>query len=58
VPAVLHVSRDPRHVASYAQWWSQKDFEAMPKNPEAQQAAIATSFDSSEELALLTGPRR
>jgi hypothetical protein len=30
----------------------------MPKDPEAQQAAIASGFDSSEGLALLTGPRR
>jgi hypothetical protein len=45
VPANLHVSRDRHHVASYAQWWSQEDFDAMPKNPEAQPRRFATSFD-------------
>jgi quinol monooxygenase YgiN len=50
VSANLHVSRDRRHVANYAQWQSQEDFDAMLKNPEAQPhfraiAAIASSFD-------------
>ncbi len=50
VSASLHVSRDGRFVANYAQWRSQADFDAMLGNPEAQvnmreTAAIAQSFD-------------
>lgn len=50
VSANLHLSRDKRHVANYAQWRSQADMDAMLANPEAQvhmreAAAIATSFN-------------
>lgn len=50
VSANLHISRDRRRVANYAQWRSQDEFEAMLKNPEAQAhmreaAGIAASFD-------------
>ena len=49
VSANLHVSRDKRHVANYAQWRSQEDLDAMMKDPAAQvhmreAASIATSF--------------
>lgn len=49
VSANLHLSRDKRHVANYAQWRSQADMDAMLANPEAQThmreaAAIAISF--------------
>ena len=49
VSANLHMSRDRRHVANYAQWRSHADLEAMLNSPEAQAhlreaAAIAASF--------------
>jgi len=34
--ANLHVSRDRRHVANYAQWRNQEDLDAMLTNPAAQ----------------------
>lgn len=50
VSANLHISRDKRHVANYAQWRSQGDFDAMMANPDSrvhmrEAAAIATSFE-------------
>lgn len=50
VSANLHVSRDKRHVANYAQWRSQSDIDAMMADPDArvhmgEAAAIASSFD-------------
>ncbi len=50
ISANLHISRDRRHVANYAQWRSQQDLEAMMKNPWARQhmqecAGLAVSFD-------------
>ena len=36
VSANLHVSRDRRHVANYAQWRSQADMDAMLADPAAQ----------------------
>ena len=50
VSANLHVSRDRRHVANYAQWRSHEDIEAMLNSAEAQPhlreaAAIASRFD-------------
>lgn len=50
VSANLHVSRDKRHVANYAQWRSQDDVDAMMADDAAQvhmreAAAIADSFD-------------
>ena len=49
VSANLHLSRDRRHVANYAQWRSQADMDAMLADPASQvhtreAAAIATSF--------------
>lgn len=49
VSANLHVSRDKRHIANYAQWRSQADMDAMLTDPKSQvhmreAAAIATSF--------------
>jgi heme-degrading monooxygenase HmoA len=37
VSANIHRGLDGRHVANYAQWRSRADFEAMLRNPEAQQ---------------------
>jgi quinol monooxygenase YgiN len=50
VSANFHVSRDRRHVANYAQWCSQENYDAMVKNPRAQvhmrdAAAIASAFN-------------
>lgn len=50
VSASLHVSRDGRHVANYAQWRSQADLDAMMNDPAArahmgEAAAIASSFE-------------
>jgi len=50
VSANLHMSRDRRHVANYAQWRSQADLDAMMSDPAArvhmkEAAGIATSFD-------------
>ena len=50
VSANLHVSRDRRRVANYAQWRSQADLDAMMADPEARAhmgkaAKITTSFD-------------
>jgi quinol monooxygenase YgiN len=50
VSANLHVSRDKRHIANYAQWRGQSDIEAMMANPDAgghmrEAAAIASSFE-------------
>lgn len=50
VSANLHVSRDRRNVANYAQWRSQEDLDAMMADPVAQvhmreAAAIAEGFD-------------
>ena len=50
VSASLHVNGDRTKVINYAQWRSQKDFDAMLANPEArilmqQTAAIAKSYD-------------
>ncbi len=50
VSANLHVSRDKRHIANYAQWRRQSDIEAMMTNPDAgvhmrEAAAIASSFE-------------
>ena len=50
VSASLHVSRDGRHVANYAQWRSQANIDAMMRDPAArahmgEAAAIAESFD-------------
>jgi quinol monooxygenase YgiN len=36
VSANLHVSRDRCHIANYAQWRSQADYDAMVKDPNAQ----------------------
>ena len=49
VSANLHVSRDKRNVANYAQWRSQADLDAMMVDPAArahmgEATAIATSF--------------
>ena len=49
ISANLHVSRDGRHVANYAQWRSQADMDAMLAQPTArvhmrEAAAIARSF--------------
>ena len=49
VSASLHMGRDKRHIANYAQWRSREDFEAMLNNPQAREhmgaaAAIAKSF--------------
>lgn len=50
VSANLHVSRDRRHVANYAQWRSQSDLDAMMADSAAREhmgeaAGIAVSFD-------------
>lgn len=50
ISANLHVGRDNRHVANYAQWRSQADMDAMLADPAAQvhmreAAAIAKSFN-------------
>ena len=50
VSANLHVSRDRRRVANYAQWRAQADIDAMMSDPVArahmgEAAAIAESFD-------------
>lgn len=50
VSANLHVSRDKRHVANYAQWRSQSDIDAMMADPDAgvhmrEAAAIASAFE-------------
>ena len=50
VSANLHVSRDKRHVANYAQWRTQGDLDAMMADPRAgvhmrEAAAIASSFE-------------
>lgn len=50
VSASLHVSRDRKHVANYAQWRSQADLDAMMSDPEAQAhmreaGGLALSFD-------------
>lgn len=50
VSANLHVSRDGKRVANYAQWRSQADLDAMMQDPAArthmrQAAEIAESFD-------------
>lgn len=50
VSANLHVSRDGRHIANYAQWRSQGDIDAMMANPDArvhmrEAASIASSFE-------------
>jgi heme-degrading monooxygenase HmoA len=37
VSANIHRGLDGRHVANYAQWRSREDFEAMLRNPEAQE---------------------
>lgn len=36
VSANIHRELDDRHVATYSQWRSQKDFDAMLRNPETQ----------------------
>ena len=51
VSANLHVSRDRCHIANYAQWRSQADYDAMMKDPQArthmrEAAEIAESFTS------------
>ncbi len=50
VSASLHVSRDRKHVANYAQWRSQADLDAMMNDPAAQAhmreaGSLAESFD-------------
>lgn len=50
VSANLHVSRDRRRVANYAQWRSQSALDAMMSDPSAREhmkeaAAIAVTFD-------------
>ena len=50
ISASLHVSRDRKHVANYAQWRSQADLDAMMNDPEAQAhmreaGGLAISFD-------------
>lgn len=50
VSANLHLSRDGRHVANYAQWRSQGDLDAMMADPSTREhmalaADIALSFD-------------
>ena len=50
VSANLHMSKDKKHVANYAQWRSQADIDAMMKNPDAQvhmrkAAEMAVSFE-------------
>lgn len=50
ISANLHLSRDRRHVANYAQWRSKEDLEAMMKNPDAgvhmrEAASLAISYD-------------
>ena len=50
VSANLHMSRDRKHVANYAQWRSQADLDAMMQDPAAQghmrkAAEIADAFD-------------
>lgn len=50
VSASLHMSRDKKHVANYAQWRSQEDVDAMMSNPAArthmkEAAAVAASFE-------------
>jgi quinol monooxygenase YgiN len=50
ISANLHLSRDKRHVANYAQWRSKQDLEAMMKNPEAgvhmrEAASLAISYE-------------
>ena len=50
ISANLHLSRDRRHVANYAQWRSQADLDAMMSDPVArvhmgEAAGIADSFD-------------
>ncbi len=50
ISANLHVSRDGRHIANYAQWRNQEDLDAMMADPAARDhmkhaASIAQSFD-------------
>lgn len=50
VSANLHISRDKRHIANYAQWRSQEDIDGMMANPDAtlhmrEAAALASSFE-------------
>ena len=50
VSANLHISKDRRFVANYAQWRSQEDLDAMMADPQAMShmadaAGIATSFN-------------
>ncbi len=50
ISANIHKSLDGTHVVNYAQWRSQKDYEAMLANPDViphlrQAAGIATSFE-------------
>jgi len=50
ISANLHISKDRRHIANYAQWRSQADIDAMMSDPASQHhmkaaAALATSFD-------------
>jgi quinol monooxygenase YgiN len=50
ISANLHISKDKKHVANYAQWRSQADIDAMMQDPKAQvhmreAGAIATGFD-------------
>ena len=50
ISANLHLSPDRRHVANYAQWRSQDDFDAMMRDPAAQEhmkraAAVATAYE-------------
>jgi heme-degrading monooxygenase HmoA len=50
ISANIHKSLDGRHVANYAQWRSQADFEAMQKNPECRKhmgdaAKLAEKFE-------------
>ena len=50
VSANLHISKDGKHVANYAQWRSQADVDAMMADPTARThmkraADLATSFD-------------
>jgi hypothetical protein len=56
VPANLPVSRDRRHVASYAQWRSQEDFDAMPNNPEAQPRRSPPASDYGDSLLAARKP--
>ena len=51
ISANFHVSLDKKHIANYAQWRSKPDFDAMLREPAAQEhmkkaAEIAESFEA------------